>query len=80
MKQIIRLTESDLMEIIKGSVKRALMTEDVLGNDWNVNDDVRNNYEAFDKPDAEYNDDDHEWSMVGQDDPTVYDDDDYEWQ
>lgn len=80
MKQIIRLTESDLMRIIKSSVKRAL-NEDVLGNDWNVNDEVRNNYEAFDDvDDYEFDPESHhDWSIVGQDDPTVYEDDDYEF-
>ena len=50
-KNIIRITESDLHNIIVNTVKRVLK-EDVLGNDWNAIDDnenfnVNNNYEVF---------------------------------
>ena len=48
MKKIIRLTESELQNIVKSSV-RIILKEDVLGNDWNVSDNesVYNNYEPF---------------------------------
>lgn len=75
MKKIIRLTESDLMRIIKDSVKRAI-NEDVLGNYWNANPenkDVRNNYEPFD--DNMNGEESHDWSGQGEEgtDPTFYD-------
>ena len=84
MKQIIRLTESELMEIINSSVKR-MLREDVLGNDWNVNDEVLNNYEAFEDDendplsfvkDYEGFEDEHNWSGVGEADidPSYYED------
>lgn len=76
MKQVIRLTESDLMKIIKNSVRKALK-EDVLGNDWNVNDDIRNNYEVFDDPFEDMDDqsNEHDWGVQGEEnfDPTEYD-------
>lgn len=90
MKKIIRLTESDLMRIIKSSVRRAL-NEDVLGNDWNANpetEDVRNNYEPFedqiggdlpfDLDGSDYND--HDWGGVGEEDidPSYYEDPDWD--
>ena len=49
MKKIIRLTESDLHNIIAKSVKR-ILKEDVLGNNFHEaeedQNDVLNNYEA----------------------------------
>lgn len=86
MKKIIRLTENDLNNIIIGSVKR-ILKEDVLGNDWNVNDDnednVFNNYEPFENQIDKYEAEDeyrnqHDWSGQGEDefDPTFYEDPD----
>lgn len=46
MKKVIRLTESELRNIIKNSVDK-ILREDVLGNDWRENDNVLNNYEPF---------------------------------
>ena len=46
MKKVIRLTESELRNIIKNSVNR-ILREDILGNDWRENDNVLNNYEPF---------------------------------
>lgn len=70
------MKESDLHRIIATSVNK-ILREDVLGNDWNVNDDdmdVSNNYEPFDDQldDDEY--DDHDSSIVGDNgiDNTVY--------
>ena len=69
-KNIIRITESDLHNIIVNTVKRVLK-EDVLGNDWNAIDDnenfnVNNNYEVF------KNQDEHNFSGQGEEgiDPT----------
>lgn len=51
------------------------MNEDVLGNDWNVNDEneINNNYEPFED---QYEDDDesHDFGIVGDNgiDNTVY--------
>lgn len=52
------------------------MNEDVLGNDWNVNDDeneTNNNYEPFDDQDED-NDESHDFGIVGDNgiDNTVY--------
>ena len=62
MKQIIRLTESELQQALNRSVAK-ILREDILGNDWNVNnddlpfdtppypdnynDEINNNYEPF---------------------------------
>lgn len=69
-KAIIRLTESELMEMVNESIRRVcngkygLMTnEDVLGNNWHERDDnkniVSNAYEPF--ADQIGNDDDEEY-------------------
>lgn len=82
MKQIIRLTESELKTLIRNSVNR-ILREDVLGNDWreNEDDDVMNNYEPFEtQQDTPFNGmtNDHDWSVKGEEeenggDPTHYD-------
>lgn len=76
MKKIIRMTESDLHNLIARTVKR-IIREDVLGNDWRENNDVLNNYEAFeDQKTTPFNGmtNDHDWSVKGEDgDPTQYD-------
>ena len=41
MRKIIRLTESDIRNMVRSSLKR-ILKEDVLGNDFNVNQDVEN--------------------------------------
>lgn len=71
-KKIIRLTMSDLSEAVKRAVSNVL-NEDVLGNDWNVNDyeennNVLNNYEPFENQ-MEDQDNEHNWSTVKE--PTV---------
>ena len=79
MNKIIRLTETDLHNIIRNSVNR-ILKEDVLGNDWTEkeeNDNVMNNYEPFEaqmQMDAQ----DHDWSGQGEEefDPTFYEDPD----
>lgn len=86
MKKIIRLTESDLHGLISRSVKR-ILREDVLGNDWNVNNEdennVFNNYEPFESQKERYeaeeefknSDNYHDWSIAGEElDPTEYED------
>lgn len=83
MKKIIRLTESDLHNIIERSVKRVLK-EDVLGNDWRENDDnVLNNYEPFEDQIERYDAEtefrnQHDWGTQGEEefDPTFYEDPD----
>ena len=86
MKKIIRLTESDLHNIIKESVNR-ILREDVLGNDWHENDDnensVYNNYEPFESQIERYRAEDefrnqHDWGAQGEEeiDPTFYEDPD----
>jgi hypothetical protein len=76
MKKIIRMTESDLHNLVARTVKR-IIREDVLGNDWRENDNVLNNYEAFDdQKTTPFNgmSNDHDWSVKGEDgDPTHYD-------
>ena len=77
MKKIIRLTETDLHNIIKASVNR-ILKEDVLGDDWreaNQEDSVMNNYEPFE---TQMDTQDHNWSTQGEEefDPTFYDDPD----
>lgn len=67
------MTESDLRRIITTSVQQ-IMNEDVLGNDWNVNDDeneINNNYEPFDDQE---DDESHDFGIVGDNgiDNTVY--------
>ena len=90
MKKIIRLTESDLHNIIAKSVKK-ILREDVLGNNWHEvdNNKVLNNYEAFEDefdglPFGKDDDfspimKDHDWFSVGEEptDPTEYDPDYY---
>jgi len=81
MKKIIRLTESELNTLIGNSVKR-ILREEVLGDNWNVNDiedegknnQVLNNYEAGEYFKDEANNDNHDQSVVGNDpyDPTEY--------
>lgn len=74
MKKIIRLTESELQNIVKASVKR-ILKEDVLGDNWNVSDDneesVYNNYEPFEDQET-----DNDWGVQGEKniDPTEYGD------
>ena len=76
MKKVIRMTESDLHNLVARTVKR-IIREDVLGNDWRENDNVLNNYEAFDdQKTTPFNgmSNDHDWSVKGEDgDPTHYD-------
>jgi hypothetical protein len=66
------LTESDLRRIITTSVQQ-IMNEDVLGNDWNVNDEneINNNYEPFEDQE---DDESHDFGIVGDNgiDNTVY--------
>lgn len=80
-KKILRLTESELKQIIENSVKR-ILKEDVLGNNFHEADEedgnnVRNNYEPFDEQNDELpfgEDDDNsplldnkfDWSVVGE--------------
>jgi hypothetical protein len=75
MKKIIRMAESDLRSLVARTVKR-IIREDVLGNDWRENEDVLNNYEAFDdQKTTPFNGmtNDHDWSVKGDDgDPTYY--------
>ena len=69
MKKIIRLTESELHDLISRSVKR-IIKEDVLGDNWHETqeDTVMNNYEPFESQAS------HNWSGVGDEDidPTLY--------
>ena len=66
------MTESDLRRIITTSVQQ-IMNEDVLGNDWNVNDEneINNNYEPFEDQE---DDESHDFGIVGDNgiDNTVY--------
>lgn len=66
------MTESDLRRIITTSVNQ-IMNEDVLGNDWNVNNEneISNNYEPFEDQD---DDESHDFGIVGDNgiDNTVY--------
>lgn len=60
MKRIVRLTEGELMGVIRNSVMR-IVREDVLGNDWMQNDEdgaeeVFNNYEPFEDQSDESDD------------------------
>ena len=70
--KIIRLTEEDLGNMIKASLRGAV-NEDVLGNNWHENDysDVMNNYEPFE----DQIDSNHDWGVSGESniDPTNYD-------
>lgn len=83
MKKIIRLTESDLHNIVRASVNR-ILREDVLGNDWNVSDEngVYNNYEPFNDQERHEQEDEFrdnfDWGAQGEKniDPTQYDDSD----
>ena len=75
--KIIRLTEEDLGNMIKASLRSAV-NEDVLGDNWHENDDtddsdVMNNYEPFE----DQIDSNHDWGVSGESniDPTNYDDD-----
>jgi hypothetical protein len=81
MKKIIRLTESDLHNIIKRSVKK-ILKEDVLGDDWRENDEtsVLNNYEPFENQKKRFEDEEdfnnnYDWGAQGEEqiDPTHYD-------
>lgn len=79
MNKIIRLTETDLHNIIRNSVNR-ILKEDVLGNDWTEkeeNDNVMNNYEPFEAQ-MQMDTQDHDWSGQGEEefDPTFYEDPD----
>ena len=72
MKKVIRLTESELKNLVMNSVLKVLK-EDVLGDHFTQvegydNTDVDNNYEVFD------NDEDHDFSTQGDTsfDPTYY--------
>lgn len=75
MRKIIRLTESELHNIVNNAVMR-ILKEDVLGNDWHENEEdaVMNNYEPFESQEDEipY---EHDWGVKGEDefDPTHYD-------
>ena len=82
MKQIIRLTESELHRIIRNSVRK-IIGEDVLGNDWHENETPYNNYEPFEDQIKRYKEEDeyrnqHDWGTQGEEqfDPTDYDDPD----
>lgn len=76
--KIIRLTEEDLGNMIKASLRSAV-NEDVLGDNWHENDysddtedsDVMNNYEPFE----DQIDSNHDWGVSGEPniDPTNYD-------
>lgn len=73
--KIIRLTEEDLGNMIKASLRGAV-NEDVLGDNWHENDDtddsdVMNNYEPFE----DQIDSNHDWGASGESniDPTNYD-------
>lgn len=70
--KIIRLTEEDLGNMIKASLRGAV-NEDVLGDNWHENDDsdVMNNYEPFE----DQIDSNHDWGVSGESniDPTNYD-------
>lgn len=73
--KIIRLTEEDLGNMIKASLRDAV-NEDVLGDNWHENDDteysdVMNNYEPFE----DQIDSNHDWGVSGESniDPTNYD-------
>ena len=73
--KIIRLTEEDLGNMIKASLRGAV-NEDVLGDNWHENDDtddsdVMNNYEPFE----DQIDSNHDWGDSGESniDPTNYD-------
>ncbi len=69
-KRIIRFTMRDLKEAVMTALGTVL-NQDVLGNDWNVDDeeDVYNNYEPFEKQIDD--NDEHDWSTVKE--PTVDD-------
>jgi hypothetical protein len=79
MKKIYRLTETDLRNIIMESVNR-ILGEDVLGNNWDSNEDnedyVFNNYDPFDDQERFKAEEDfrnqHDWGTEGekQFDPT----------
>ena len=81
MKKIIRLTESDLRNIISSSVKK-ILREDVLGDDFRENseDSILNNYEPFEDQVERYEAEDefrnnYDWGAQGEEqiDPTHYD-------
>lgn len=74
MKKIIRLTESDLHNIIKKSVNK-ILNEDVLGNDFRQKESnipIYNNYEPFESQKEAMK---HNFGVQGekQFDPTYYD-------
>ena len=72
MKEIIRLTESELHAII-GKTVRSLLDEDVLGDDWRQREEddyVMNNYEPFQSQtdnDDEYLEDDFDDEYLDND-------------
>ena len=73
--KIIRLTEEDLGNMIKASLRGAV-NEDVLGDNWHENDDtedsdVMNNYEPFE----DQIDSNHDLGVGGESNigPTNYD-------
>ncbi len=77
-KKIIRLTESELHNIVENSVKR-ILKEDVLGNNWHENNEnsVLNNYEPFKDQQMDNGGNEHDWGIQGEEgfDPTEYDND-----
>lgn len=87
MKKIIRLTESELMDLVSRTARR-IIREDVLGDNWHEaeEDSVLNNYEPFeDQMDddpfegmEQGNQGEHDWSGQGEEDidPTYYEDPD----
>ena len=84
MKKLIRLTESDLHNIVVESIKK-ILKEDTLGNNWHENDQesVFNNYEPFEYQKERYEAEDefrnqYDWSTQGEEpfDPTDYEDPD----
>lgn len=87
MKKIIRLTESELHNIVSNSIKR-ILREDVLGDNWHETheEDVMNNYEPFELQKERYEAEEefrnqHDWGVQGEEefDPTFYEDpDDYD--
>ena len=76
--KIIRLTEEDLGNMIKASLRGAV-NEDVLGNNWHENDDSDGTeYSDVMHDDETYGDQidsNHDWGVSGESniDPTNYD-------
>ena len=81
MKKIVRLTESELKNIIERSVNK-IIKEDVLGNNWHEknntqNKKVLNNYESFedqydglpfglDDDNGSFFKNEHDWGVEGE--------------